>query len=71
MSRYNKTFNWKLVVGIIIGLLSAVALFCLSAAIGCAVNGISFGEQIVKWFGSNSETVKDVADTVASKLIVK
>lgn len=71
MSRYNKTFNWKFVVGIIIGLLSAVALFCLATAIGCAVNGISFGEQIVEWFGGNSETVKDVADTVASKLIIK
>ena len=60
--------NGKLILGIIIGIISAVAIFCLAVGIGCAVNGLTFGEQIVEWFGSNApaieETVEQVAETV-------
>ena len=46
--------NFKLVLGIIIGLICAVAVFCLAVAIGCAVNGLTFGDQICQWFGTSA-----------------
>lgn len=55
---------------VLLGMLIAVCVFCVVVAIGCAVNGIGFGQQIAQWFGSNStETVKETID-VASHLIV-
>ena len=59
----------KLILGLILGVVSAVAIFCLTVGIGCAVNGLTFGEQIVEWFGTNApvieEAVEQVAETVA------
>ena len=61
--------NGKLILGIILGLIGAVAIFCITVGIGCAVNGLTFGEQIVEWFGTNApvieEAVEQVAETVA------
>ena len=58
----------KLFLGIILGLVGAVALFCLVVGIGCSINGLTFGEQIVEWFGANApaieETVGEVVETV-------
>lgn len=48
--------TWKFILGIILGLVLAVGIFCLTVAIACAVNGVSFGEQIVDWFGTMSLT---------------
>ena len=57
----------KLALGIVIGVLGAVAVFCIAVGIGCAVNGLTFGEQIVEWFGSSSvveETAEQVIETI-------
>lgn len=60
--------NGKLILGIILGLIGAVAIFCVTVGVGCAVNGLTFGEQIVEWFGSSApvieEAVEQVADTI-------
>ena len=65
--------NGKLILGIILGLIGAVALFCITVGVGCAVNGLTFGEQIVEWFGSNApvieEAVEQVAETVTETSI--
>lgn len=58
---YNKG---ELIRGILIGVLSAVAIFCLVVAIGCAINGVSFGEQIVNWFGSSTPSVEGITEEV-------
>lgn len=58
----------KIFIGIILGILIAVAVTLLSVAIGCAVNGLGFGEQICEWFGNNApaigETVEQVAESI-------
>ncbi len=48
----------KIFLGIVLGILIAVAITLLAVAIGCAVNGIGFSEQIVDWFGNSTETVE-------------
>ena len=45
--------NLKVILGVILGLICAVALFCLTIVIACSVNGLTFGEQICEWFGGN------------------
>ena len=71
MYRTNKS---KLVWGIVIGILTAGVIFCGAVAVGCAVNGVTFGQQITNWFGSNSETVakigQSVAETVTSNPLI-
>lgn len=49
---------------VLLGMVCAVAIFCLTVGIGCAVNGVTFGQQIVDWFG----TVKPATDTGAEAL---
>lgn len=56
----------KLILGILIGVVGAAAIFCLAVGIGCAVNGVTFGQQIVNWFGGAKEVVEEVADTAAN-----
>ena len=68
--------NGKLIFGILIGVIAAIAIFCIAVGIGCAANGLTFGEQIVEWFGttaSTGEEVEEVVDEVteALKLIVR
>lgn len=41
----------KILSGVGIGVLFAVLAFVTVVAIGAAVNGVSFGDQIVNWFG--------------------
>ena len=55
----------KLILGILLGVLGAVAIFCTVVGIGCAVNGLTFGEQICEWFGSNAPVIEDVVEQVA------
>lgn len=54
----------KLILGLVIGLLSAVVIACVTVGVGCAINGLTFGEQICEWFGSNAEIVEETVDTV-------
>ena len=73
MSRYSSTFNWKLVLGIVIGIVAAVCIGLLTVAVGCAVNGVSFGQQIVDWFGTSTkatgDAIQEVVSTTACKFI--
>lgn len=73
MSRYNSTFNWKIVVGILIGIVVAVGIACLTIAIGCAVNGVSFSQQIVNWFGTEKtqqvNALQEAVVTTACKFV--
>lgn len=55
----------KLILGILIGVVGAAAIFCLAVGIGCAVNGVTFGQQIVNWFGGTKEVVEEVTETAA------
>lgn len=58
----------KLILGIILGLVGAVAIFCVTVGIGCAVNGLTFGEQIVEWFGNSAPVIEDVVEQVTEKV---
>ncbi len=60
----------KRVLWLLLGMLLAVALFCLAVGIGCAVNGVTFNQQIIDWFTVPSVPPLDEAvDEVASILI--
>lgn len=54
----------RYILGIITGVVATIALFCLAIAIGCAVNGVTFGQQICEWFGGCTPTIKDTAKEV-------
>lgn len=60
--------NKKLVLGIVLGAICTVAIFCIAVGIGCAVNGLTFGEQITQWFGSNAPVIEDVVEQVAEQV---
>ena len=53
---------------VLLGMLLAVGIFCITVAIGCSINGISFGQQIVEWFGSNPSVSEEIVDEVAGSL---
>jgi len=55
---------FKRVMFVLLGIAVAVGIFCLTVGIGCAVNGLTFGQQIVEWFGSSSSAVENAGDTV-------
>ena len=57
---------------VLLGIVIAVAVFCTVIGIDSAVNDISFGQQIVEWFGTAKEIVEPVEDVVetASMFIV-
>lgn len=60
--------NGKLILGIILGLIGAVAIFCITVGIGCAVNGLTFGEQICEWFGTNAPVIEEAVEQVAETI---
>lgn len=64
----------RFILGIITGVVCAVAIFCLVTAIGCAVNGVTFGQQITNWFGEVApvvdQTVEQVAEAAANAPIM-
>lgn len=69
--------NWELIGKIclvLLGVALAVGIFCVAVAIGCAVNGISFGAQIAQWFGQSATTVgqpvEEVIATIAHTPII-
>ncbi len=51
---------------VLLGILLAVGIYCLTVAIGCAVNGISFQQQIVEWFGPAKEVAEEVVNEVST-----
>lgn len=53
----------KMILGIVLGVLGAVALFCLIVIIGCSVNGLTFSEQVVEWFSHAPATVPEIPET--------
>ncbi|MGN0748171.1 MAG: hypothetical protein ACI4L1_00600 [Christensenellales bacterium] len=45
---------FKKIMLVLLGMALVVGIFCLVVAICCSVNGISFGQQIAEWFGTNT-----------------
>ena len=58
----------KIILSVVIGLVCAVALFCLSVVIACSVNGLTFSEQICEWFGSNAPAIEDTVAQVTKQI---
>ncbi|MBQ8451590.1 MAG: hypothetical protein IJ690_01540 [Clostridia bacterium] len=56
----------KLTLGIIAGVLGAILLFCLVVVIGCSVNGLTFSQQIVQWFGGAPKATETIVETASS-----
>lgn len=55
--------SWlKTILFVVIGIVCAVALFCLVIAIACSINGLTFGEQVCEWFGNNSTVIEDTIE---------
>jgi len=55
----------KAVLWVVVGVVATIVVFSLIVAIGCAVNGLTFGEQICAWFGKSSETIEQAANAAA------
>lgn len=63
---------FKNIMLVLLGMVFAVAIFSIAVGIGCAVNGITFGEQIAQWFGNSKPAIdatKEIAETVSAKFI--
>lgn len=58
----------KLIGGIFLGLIGAVAIFCLTIGIGCAINGLTFSEQVCEWFGCNAPIIEEAVEQVTEKV---
>lgn len=58
----------KLIWGILLGLIGAVAIFCVTVGVGCAINGLTFGEQVCEWFGSNAPVIEEAVEQVTEKV---
>ena len=58
----------RYILGIVTGIVGTIALFCLAIAIGCAVNGVTFGQQICQWFGSCAPLIEEGAEAVVDKV---
>ena len=56
---------FKNIMLVLLGMICAVAIFCVTVGIGCAVNGVTFGQQIVDWFGQTAPVVEEVAENTA------
>ena len=65
------TTKMKIILAVAISVVAVVLTFCLIVSIGCAVNGLTFPEQISSWFGSgvpSKEIVDEVVDTVTDPI---
>lgn len=60
----------KNILLVLAGAVGIMLLIGLVIAIGCAVNGLHFGEQICAWFGGNSALLEQAAGTMAETPIV-
>lgn len=56
---------FKAVLWVLVGIILAIGVSCLVICIGSAVNGVSFAQQIVDWFGPKT---KEVAEAVSLTL---
>ena len=59
----------KIILSVVLGIIGAILVFCLIVCIGCAVNGLTFGEQICSWFSSSKpaiDTGKEIAEAVSN-----
>ena len=59
---------FKNIMFVLLGIIIAVVLFCAVVGIASAVNDLSFGQQIVEWFGTTKEVVDELPteDVVAT-----
>ncbi len=51
---------FKNIMFVLLGMIIAVAVFCAVVGIASAVNDISFGQQIVEWFGTEKEVIEEL-----------
>lgn len=51
---------FKNIMFVLLGMIIAVAVFCAAVGIASAVNDISFGQQIVEWFGTAKEVIEEL-----------
>ena len=51
---------FKNIMLVLLGVVVAFAVTCAVIGIASAVNDISFGQQIVEWFGSAKEVVEEL-----------
>ena len=51
---------------VLLGIVLAIGIFCMVIGIASAVNDVSFGQQIVEWFGTTKEVIEPVEDVVES-----
>ena len=61
----------KILSGVGIGVLFAALAFVTVVAIVAAVNGVSFGDQIVNWFGGGTATAGAEESIPLSKPMVQ
>lgn len=61
---------FKNIMFVLLGMIIAVAVFCAVVGIASAVNDISFGQQIINWFGSSTPVVEEVAESIVEKSVV-
>ncbi len=61
----------KIALSIIGGIVGTIAVFCLVVVIGCAANGLTFGQQICDWFGNNANTIASANEIIAEHAIMK
>lgn len=54
----------KNILLVLLGIILTIVLFCTIVGIASAVNDITFGEQICRWFGKTAEVVTDTAEKV-------
>ena len=55
----------KVILGVVLGLLIAVALFCLVVLVASSINKMTFVEQIKEWFGIAKETAEQAEEVTA------
>ena len=51
---------FKNIMFVLLGMIIAVVVFCAVVGIASALNDISFGQQIVEWFGTTKEVVEEL-----------
>ena len=51
---------FKNIMFVLLGMIIAVVVFCAVVGIASAVNDISFGQQIVEWFGTAKEVIEEL-----------
>lgn len=56
---------FKNIMFVLLGIVIAVGVACATVAIGCAINGVSFGQQIVNWFGTTGTATESVVSALA------